>query len=163
MGEVLVVNASPSIVLAKIGRLDLLTNLADRVLVPGAVIAEILAGPENDPARIAMTGGWGERIEPIEVGASIIEWSLGAGESAVIAIASEHAPASAVLDDAQARSCAHTLGVPVIGTLGIALRAKRQGVIHAAAPLVRAMIESGSYVSDALARAALEAVGETWP
>lgn len=163
MSDVFVVNASPVIVLAKIGHLGLLTRLADRVLLPSAVADEILAGPDGDPARVAVASGWGERVDPVATEQRIIEWSLGAGESAVIATASQCRPAVAVLDDAQAGSCARTVGVPVKGTLGIVLRAKRQGVISAAAPLVHAIGDSGAYVSDAVARAALKAVGEPWP
>jgi predicted nucleic acid-binding protein len=92
----------------------------------------------------------------------IIEWSLGAGESAVIAVAAKYAPAIAVLADAEARARARTSGVAVIGTLGIVLRAKRRGVVAAAAPLLRALIDAGFYVSEALARTALESVGESW-
>ncbi len=40
----LVVNASPLIVLAKIGRLQLLDALGSEVIVPEAVAAEILRG-----------------------------------------------------------------------------------------------------------------------
>jgi predicted nucleic acid-binding protein len=39
-----IVNASPVIVLAKIGRLSLLSHLCKELLVPKAVAAEILAG-----------------------------------------------------------------------------------------------------------------------
>ncbi len=46
-----VVNASPLIVLAKVGYQHLLTALADEVVVPQAVVDEINAGPIDDPAR----------------------------------------------------------------------------------------------------------------
>jgi hypothetical protein len=68
VADVLVVNASPVIVLAKIGHLDLLKSLAHRVLVPRAVAAEILGGPDDDPARLAIAGGWGGRVEPSDRG-----------------------------------------------------------------------------------------------
>jgi predicted nucleic acid-binding protein len=39
--EVWVANASPVIVLAKVGCLDLLTNLSDELLLPEVVVSEI--------------------------------------------------------------------------------------------------------------------------
>jgi hypothetical protein len=44
------VNASPLIILSRIGRLDFLENLADTVLIPDAVIAEVGAGLNRDPS-----------------------------------------------------------------------------------------------------------------
>ena len=44
-----VLNASPLILLARIGREDLLLTLADDVVVPQAVAAEVQAGPATDP------------------------------------------------------------------------------------------------------------------
>ncbi len=81
MGEVWVVNASPIITLAKAGHLGLVTDLAEQVLVPEAVVSEVLAGPEADPARIALERGWGQRVLVEEVPALVLEWSLGAGEA----------------------------------------------------------------------------------
>lgn len=59
MGEVRVVNASPLITLAKVGRLDLLTRGRRQLVVPAQVADEVLAGPERDPARLALEGGFG--------------------------------------------------------------------------------------------------------
>ena len=54
MSDLWVANASPLIVFGKIGQLDLLTQLPDEIIVPQAVADEILAGPENDAARLAI-------------------------------------------------------------------------------------------------------------
>lgn len=58
MAEVWVPNASPVIVLAKAGHLELLQQLSGELLLPEAVTAEILAGPQSDPARQALEMGW---------------------------------------------------------------------------------------------------------
>ncbi len=60
MAEIWVSNASPIITLAKVGRLDLF-DLAEQLLIPDAVAQEILAGPADDPARLALERGLGER------------------------------------------------------------------------------------------------------
>ena len=82
-----VVNASPVITLAKAGHLALLTALATEVLLPEAVVAEVLAGPVTDPARQAVEEGWGTRVAVPQVPVSVLEWGLGAGETAVLAVA----------------------------------------------------------------------------
>jgi predicted nucleic acid-binding protein len=85
--EIWAVNASPVITLAKAGHLGLITALASEVLVPEAVAFELLAAPATDPARQAMEAGWGQRIAGVEVPSAVLEWGLGDGESAVLAVA----------------------------------------------------------------------------
>lgn len=46
-----VVDASPIILLAKTGRLDLLSACADEVLIPAAVAEEVKQADASDPAR----------------------------------------------------------------------------------------------------------------
>jgi hypothetical protein len=67
VADVWVVNASPIIILARAGHLGLITDLANQVLVPAAVVSEVLAGPEADPARLALERGWGQRVVVEEV------------------------------------------------------------------------------------------------
>jgi predicted nucleic acid-binding protein len=54
MSDRWVLNASPLIVFGKIGRLDLVSQLAKEIVVPRGVAQEILVGPENDAARLAI-------------------------------------------------------------------------------------------------------------
>lgn len=92
----------------------------------------------------------------------VAEWGLGHGESAVLALALELG-ATAVVDDRAARRCAGVLGVPVIGTFGVILRAKRRGLLSDAAPSIRSVLAAGLFYDDALMGAVLASVGETWP
>ena len=46
-----VVDASPVILLAKIGRSDLLPGCAEELLIPEVVADEVRTVPEEDPAR----------------------------------------------------------------------------------------------------------------
>ncbi len=66
MTEFWVINASPLITLAKAGHLVLLTQLADDILVPEAVVTELDA-PTDDPARQAMERGWGKRLPGLTI------------------------------------------------------------------------------------------------
>jgi uncharacterized protein len=102
VSEVWIANASPVIVLAKVGYLNLLTELSTELLLPTLVAAEILAGPEADPARRALQEGWGLRTAPSAIADELLKLRLGAGETAVLALARESAPRTAILDDAAA-------------------------------------------------------------
>ncbi len=156
-----VVNASPLILLGKIGHLALLSELADEILVPDAVIREVGAKSDGDRGLTEITSLSGARVEAdIPVSSDVAAWSLGRGESQVIALAGVVPGSRAVLDDLAARRCAQSLGLPVIGTLGVVLRAKRQSMIPAARPVVEHLRRVGLYASDALIEQALAHLGE---
>jgi hypothetical protein len=89
MGEIWVVNASPMIALGRVGHLDLLSGLSDDILLPLPVVEELLAGPEGDQARRAVEAGWGRRVPAETISPRVLEWSLGAGEGAVLTVASK--------------------------------------------------------------------------
>jgi predicted nucleic acid-binding protein len=97
---IVICNASPLIVLAKAGYLDVLNNVFERVLAPAAVKKEILAGPAEDPARIALERGF--RIEIVKLEPEITPlayWRLGRGETEVLEYARLHPGTVALLDD----------------------------------------------------------------
>lgn len=156
MTDAWVVDASPIIVLAKVGLLALLEESGARILVPDAVAREVLAGPESDPGRQAIERGWGERLAPGEVPEPILGWSLGAGESEVLAAAAASPGRVALLDDAQARACAHTLGIPVTGMIGVIVKALRAGGIESAARAIKDLRGAGLFIDDCLVRMVLD-------
>ena len=162
MSDLWVVNASPVITLAKAGHLLLLERIPTELLLPEAVVAEIAAGPQDDPARLAVEAGWGKRAIAGSVPDDILEWGLGPGENAVLAIARQSMPCTAILDDAVARNCAKAIGLTVIGTLGVVLRAKQRALIGSAADVMRALVGAGLHLDDGTIRAALGRVGEAW-
>lgn len=163
MPELWVVNASPVITLAKAGYLNLLTQLADDVLVPEAVVMELLDASADDPARQAIERGWGKRFPGVTIPVSILEWGLGVGETSVLAATLQYRERTAVVDDAQARKCARALGIPVIGTLGVVLRAKRQGYLASASEALHDLRATGLYLDDdTIALALKRSVGEEW-
>lgn len=56
--------------------------------------------------------------------------------------------------------CALAHRIPVRGTLGLALLAKRHGKIAAARPLLELMRQQGMYLSDTVLDRALALIGE---
>lgn len=163
MSEGWVLNASPIIALAKVDRLDLLEGLVPEICIPPAVVKEITAGSEDDPGRRALESGWGQRLPESGFRPEVLGWSLGAGETEVLSVALEKPGWTAVIDDATARACARSVGVPVIGTLGVVLRAKRQGLVGSAGKIIRDLRQSGLYFDDHFVRTVLkQVVGENW-
>ena len=161
MPEQAVVNASPLIFLAKADRLDFLQQAATEILVPSEVAAQICQHGANDPAALALEKvPWLKMIEAPVVPPRIQTWDLGPGESSVLAYAMAYRPTVAIIDDLSARRCAATFQIPVSGTLGLVLTAKKRGVIPLARPVLEHLRQSGMYLSDRVLNHALSFVGE---
>jgi len=146
-------------VLARAGRLNLLQLTGERIVVPDTVAEEVKAH-SDDAARALETHSWLEPVPAVEISPAIAAWDLGAGESAVVSWAVAHPGSLAIVDDYAARTCAEALGVPLVGTLGLALRAKFSGQVPSARPLVEELRKAGLYLSDRVIREALALVGE---
>jgi predicted nucleic acid-binding protein len=71
-----------------------------------------------------------------------------------------HPGTEAIIDDLADRRCAAALGIPVRGTLGLILIAKRQGRIPQARPVFERLRHAGMYLSDRVMNQALGLVGE---
>jgi predicted nucleic acid-binding protein len=158
-----ILNASPVILLARVGCTHLIGALAENAAIPEAVAAEIRSGPGDDPASQWIAAGsitiTSTPIPPPE----LLAWDLGAGETAVLAYAMANPGSIAVLDDAAARKCAHSFSVPLLGTLAIIVRAKQQGLIPSATDVVKALRSAGFWIDDRLVGAVLKnAVQENW-
>ena len=158
-----IINASPLILLGKIDRLALLPELADRVFVPSSVAEEILAGPCDDPAnRWISSAPAGIVVTPdVSAAVEILAWDLGKGETAVISMGMNRANAVCVLDDLAARTCAGVFGIPVIGTLGILLKAKAAGRIPSMSAEIDRLLAAGSMLSQQVILRAIQLAGET--
>jgi predicted nucleic acid-binding protein len=85
---------------------------------------------------------------------------LGAGESSVLALANEYPGKETIIDDLAGRKCAASLNIPVRGTLGIVLVAKKRGVIPKARPVIEEMMSTGLYLSRKVVDKALSLVEE---
>jgi len=144
-----VANASPIICLFRAEMGHLLEKLWREVLLPEAVWEEILAGPNTDPAAQSLaTATWAKRMKIDRVPPQIAGWDLGPGESEVLAFALQTLRCRALVDDVEARRCARTLGIPVLGTGGILVLAKRRGLIPSVTDAIGALGETGLWISD---------------
>ena len=135
--DIWIVDSSPIIALSKAGQRDLLIGPGREIWIVEAVQREIEAGPSGDPARLALSQGWGTRSPSPSIPLALQEWALDAGEEATLALALAEPDALVVLDDGDGRRAAKALGIPFIGTVGVVLRARQEGRIAAAAPIFR--------------------------
>lgn len=158
-----VVNASPLIVFGKIGQLELLTHLPSEIVVPHAVANEILAGPENDAARLAIEAEIFQLVDVQEPTPELAAWDLGAGETAVISYVLANPGWTAILDDGAARKCAITFDIEVKGSLAVVILAKKRGLISQAKQVLHTMQEVGLRLDERTIRQALkETLNEDW-
>ena len=156
-----VIDTSPLILLARISRLDLLLTLRRRLVVPVPVLEEIRAKGDQDPiVRELEHARYLEEVPALPISEQTRRWDLGSGESSVLAWATEHPGTLALLDDMEARRCAESLGISLLGTAGLVLLAKRRGSIPAALPVLRELIAGGMYLSELTVAELLRRAGE---
>ena len=154
-------NTSPLQYLHQLGTLHLLGQLMKKVNVPGAVAQELDAGrvagcDVPDLTRIP----WITLIDPVNAPALPLAADLGSGEASVLALALELSDPVVILDDAVARRAAQLLGIPLTGTLGVLIDAKRHGLIPAVAPRLAELDRLHFRVSAGTRLAVLAIAGE---
>jgi predicted nucleic acid-binding protein len=160
-----VVNASPLIVLSKLGRLDLWREPRPDVEVvrPRAVLDEVLKGKLEDPAVTLVpqaAADWLHVLPTPPVPAVLRTGALDPGEIAVLSIGLEHPGWEVVLDDPSARREATRLGLPCIGTVGLVLTGYRFGTVPSVRDALESLRAAGLFISDRLFRLALDEAGE---
>lgn len=88
-----------------------------------------------------------------------LQMVVDAGEAEAITLASEK-NCLLISDDKQARAAAKRLGVNVIGTVGVLIRAKQNIIIPEIKPILDALESNNFFISRALREEALKIVGE---
>lgn len=157
-GRIVVADAGPLIALGRLDLISLLGSLFAQVQVPEAVLREVLADPTRPDARrleAAVAAGLLQPCAATPVSAP----QLGAGECAAIGRALEIG-AALLADDRAARLHATGLGLIVIGTLGVLVQAKREGLLAQVRPQIDRLRASGQRLSQQAVAAALAAAGE---
>lgn len=150
MTGVAVTNTTCLIVLERIGRLDILSKSFERILVPEEVKEEF--GTDLDCCTV-------QRITN-SVLLKALSAQLDRGEAAAIALATEVTGSMIILDDRKARRVARELGLHVLGTVGVLLRAKKHGVIPHVLPILNDFDAAGFHVSRQLRVRALQIARE---
>ena len=158
--EAVVVNASPLIALFRSGQAELLPRLFSRIVVPEAVWNEVAVDHWDDAAARELGAQTWPIRENVAPSPRVEAWNLGAGETAVLSHALAHPLMRAVVDDADARRCAKTLGVSILGTGGMLLLAKRRGLLSSVAEGLEKLRDAGLWLSDDMLKLLREQAGE---
>lgn len=153
MSAPVVSNSSPLIALERIGRLDVLRGLFETVSVPAAVVAEVTPAMTL-PAWIR------QRDLTQTIIPAVLTAPLGAGEREAISLALEAGACLVILDDRPARRTAQALSLPVIGTLGVLLAAKRRGLVPDVRSCLDELMQQDFRVSPRLREDVLRDAGE---
>ena len=90
----------------------------------------------------------------------IAAWDLGQGESEVLSLALENDGVFVVLDDLQAHKCAALFDIPLIGSIGLIILAKRKGLIDLAKPKIERLKAAGLHIDNTMLDRIYTRIGE---
>jgi predicted nucleic acid-binding protein len=155
-------NSSPIIHLAKIGRLELLREFYGELFVPHAVIEECISeGHDRSEVSLIRRADWIHlcRVSDRNL-VKLLKHDIDKGESEAIALALETNASILLLDDAEAREKARLYRIPVTGTIGILLKAKKMGKVQSLKDEIRNLTETGFWLNDNILKMLLKEAGE---
>jgi predicted nucleic acid-binding protein len=125
---IVVADTSPLVALINIGEIELLPRLFGTVLVPPAVVEELLR-----PARPAAVQAWAARPAPwLHVRTPMLTPNipdLHAGEAAAITLAEEVVADLLLIDEAHGRRVARARKLRITGTVGLLELAAEDGLV----------------------------------
>lgn len=158
---IVVSDTSALITLASAGELNLLRDLFGEVLIPERVWQEVVQA--NRPGAEDVTDAAWIRTVPAPDTAFLmaLRADVDPGEAEAIALAFAVQADILLLDERRARNLAISMGFPVVGVVGVLLRAKQKGFLPLLRPVLdRMKMASGFRGSTKLYEEALHAAGE---
>ena len=156
-----IVNSTPLIILCSIGYFDILRSLYQEIVIPDAVYQEVTAKEDSACMQMKAAGSW-VQVKQIQdhMEKKMYRAKLHEGEVEVMILAQELNADLVIIDDDAAKKTAKYLGLTVTGTLGVLLKAKKQGIIQKLHPLLIKMKQNGFYMDSALENMVLKQAGE---
>lgn len=151
MHRIIISDTSCLIALQNIGLLDVLQKLFGEIIITTEVKIEY---GESLPDWIIVT-----KVNNIDKQLEL-EDKLDKGEASSLALALEIANSTLIIDEIKGRKIAQSLKVNIIGTLGVLVLAKKQGVIHDLIGTLLRLVNSGFRMSDLMINKIIEEYGE---
>ena len=151
MHNAIISDTSCLIVLTNINELDLLHRLYDRVITTSEVAAEYGA----------LLPDWFQILNATDRDyQKNLERELDRGEASAITLALELRDTTIILDDYKARKVATRLGLDITGTLGVIIKAKKNGVIPSIKPVLVKLKATNFRLHEELEQFAIKEAGE---
>jgi len=152
-------NTTPIISLSSIGKLEILNELFEEVIIPEAVYNELKTKKrygynevEADYIKVKSIKGKKYR--------DLLLSQMDLGEAETIVLATELNADIVLIDDNIGYKIAKNSGFFVIRTLSVLLKAKDQGIINGIKPLLDEMISKGRWYSKKVYNHVLKKSGE---
>ncbi len=117
-------------------------------------------GPTGRPRPEAVNRPGYRGVCPCDRGLPLLAGELDLGEAAVIQLALDLPGATVVLDDLKARRIARRRSIPMTGSLGVLLHAKRRGKLDSVAEAIERIRRHGGWLADDVVERVLALAGE---
>lgn len=157
-----VLDSSALITLARVGRLELLHQIAALVYIPAAVFDEVVQRGTGRPGSVEVAeAAWIHRRDVSDVSSvERLGARIGRGEAEAIVLARELAADVLVIDDAVARRFAEAEGHRVVGLPGLLIYAKQEGLISKVKVVLDDMRAAGFFLDEPRYQSLLRQAGE---
>lgn len=158
-----IVNSTPLLTLGKIGKLEILREMYQEIIIPQAVYKEVTK--KEDTASKAVLSACHDwiKVQTIknEDEYAMYRAKLHAGEVEVMILAQQVPKADLVIiDDMAARKTAEFLKLPLSGTIGVLIKAKQKGFISEVMPIIDELEKNGFFISQRVKSMIAEKVRE---
>lgn len=161
--NLLIADSGPLIALTRLELLPQLCARFESVCLPGKVVAEVTRDMQRPDAQIlaaALDKGLLQRIDVAETDIeAVLRFGLDPGETDAIALACLK-QALLLIDERKGRLAAQSLGLEIIGTVGVLIAFRKAGVIQQVKPCFERLESMGYFLSAALIRQTLNQFGE---
>lgn len=157
----IICDASPLILLAKISQAELVLKFADEVWIPDVVWHEITCKSGSQSEIPLLMKLLSHCVRPADAALmAAFQTQVDAGEAAALSLAARRPESVLLMDDRRGRILAKQQGMRCIGTLGLLVKAKRRGLLNAIRPLLNELRTQGMFVSNELENESLKAADE---
>lgn len=150
MPKIIVADTSCLILFEKIKAFKLLKEVYGQIHITKTVFDEF---DQEVPV-------WIKVVEPDSSMYKGLTTVLDLGEATSISLAAEHENSLLIIDEIKGRKIARKMGIPITGTLGVLVAAKRKGHIKALKPLISKIQQTNFRISEKLIKKILEKVDE---
>ena len=160
---IVVSDATPIISLAKLDMLDIPGKFYNEILLPKTVFDEVCCNQAFAAEAEAVKKRDFIKVETVTFSQSIKilrAAGLDLGESEAIVLADTLPNSLLLMDERKGRQIAKSMGIQIIGTLGILLQAKNLGLIKSIKPLLDTLLRENIRISEPLYFSILEHAGE---